>query len=176
MFNIGGGDDVAILAVFQVGGGEVLVILLVALLVLGPERLPEAARKVGAMMGEIRRLSAGFQNEMRGALEIPSEPVVKPKSANGPTVRSPSPPAGPGDGVTTAEPDDTTDEQGGAPAVPDDVAAVPDDVAAVPDDVPAEAGDVMAEPVDMTDLPDVDIEPEPAADKPALDGADDDGR
>ena len=32
---------------FNLGGGEMLVILLLALIVLGPERLPEAARQVG---------------------------------------------------------------------------------------------------------------------------------
>jgi sec-independent protein translocase protein TatB len=55
--------------VFSLGGGEVLVILLVALIVLGPDKLPEAARKIGNVMGEIRRMSAGFQNEMRAAIE-----------------------------------------------------------------------------------------------------------
>ena len=32
---------------FNVGGGEVLVIALIALIVLGPQRLPDAARQVG---------------------------------------------------------------------------------------------------------------------------------
>jgi sec-independent protein translocase protein TatB len=54
---------------FNVGGGELLVIFLVALIVLGPEKLPETARKIGNVMGELRRMSQGFQNEMRGALD-----------------------------------------------------------------------------------------------------------
>jgi sec-independent protein translocase protein TatB len=53
---------------FNVGGGEFLVIALIALLVLGPQRLPEAARQVGKVVGEIRRISSGFQHELRGAL------------------------------------------------------------------------------------------------------------
>jgi sec-independent protein translocase protein TatB len=52
---------------FNIGGGEVLVIALVALIVLGPQRLPEAARQVGKVMGDVRRLSNGFQNELKGA-------------------------------------------------------------------------------------------------------------
>jgi sec-independent protein translocase protein TatB len=60
--------------VFNVGGGEVLVILLVALIVLGPDKLPDAARKVGNVVAEIRRMSAGFQNEMRAAMEDVSRP------------------------------------------------------------------------------------------------------
>jgi len=54
---------------FNLGAGEVLVILLVALIVLGPTRLPEAARTVGRVMGELRRMSTGFQNEMRDAFQ-----------------------------------------------------------------------------------------------------------
>jgi sec-independent protein translocase protein TatB len=53
---------------FNVGGGELLVILLVALIVLGPQRLPEAARTIGKVMGDLRKVSSGFQNEMRSAM------------------------------------------------------------------------------------------------------------
>jgi len=54
---------------FNVGGGEIIVIMLLALIVLGPQRLPDAARQIGKTMGELRRLSNGFQNEIRGALD-----------------------------------------------------------------------------------------------------------
>ncbi len=54
---------------FNIGGGELIVILLIALIVLGPQRLPDAARQIGKTMGELRRLSSGFQNEMRSALD-----------------------------------------------------------------------------------------------------------
>lgn len=54
---------------FNIGGGEFLVIALIALIVLGPQRLPEAARQVGKAMGDLRRISSGFQNELKGALE-----------------------------------------------------------------------------------------------------------
>ena len=56
---------------FNVGGPEVLVILLVALIVLGPSKLPEAARQVGRAMTEFRRMSSGFQQELRDALQEP---------------------------------------------------------------------------------------------------------
>ena len=42
---------------FNVGVGELLVILLIALIVLGPDKLPDAARKLGNVMGELRRMS-----------------------------------------------------------------------------------------------------------------------
>jgi sec-independent protein translocase protein TatB len=54
---------------FNIGSGEFLVILLVALIVLGPQRLPEAARQAGKVMGELRKISSGFQTELRTALQ-----------------------------------------------------------------------------------------------------------
>lgn len=60
---------------FNTSGTELLVILLVALIVLGPEKLPEAARKLGGFMREMRRMSAGFQAEVRDALREPINAV-----------------------------------------------------------------------------------------------------
>ena len=60
---------------FNVGGGELLVILLVALIVLGPQRLPDAARQVGRVMGDIRRISGGFQQELKDAFDAGEEPA-----------------------------------------------------------------------------------------------------
>ena len=54
---------------FNVGGGELLVILLIALIVLGPQRLPDAARTVGRVMGDLRRISSGFQQELKDAFD-----------------------------------------------------------------------------------------------------------
>ncbi len=62
---------------FNVGGGELLVILLVALIVLGPTKLPDAARQFGRVMSELRRLSTGFQREMREALDDPIEAAAR---------------------------------------------------------------------------------------------------
>lgn len=55
----------------NVGTPELFVILVVALLVLGPNKLPEVARQVGKAIGEVRRLGAGFQAEMRDAMQEP---------------------------------------------------------------------------------------------------------
>jgi sec-independent protein translocase protein TatB len=54
---------------FNIGGGELLVIALIALIVLGPQRLPDAARTVGKVMGDLRRISSGFQQEIRDAFD-----------------------------------------------------------------------------------------------------------
>jgi Sec-independent protein translocase protein TatA len=66
----------------SLGGAEILVILVVALLVLGPERLPDAARQVGRVMAELRRMSSGFQAEIRDAMQTPvAGPPVPPSPA-----------------------------------------------------------------------------------------------
>ena len=78
----------------SIGAPEILVILVVALLVLGPNRLPEAARQVGRAMAEMRRISAGFQAEMRDAMQTPvAGPPVPPAPSNGTVAASPPAPA-----------------------------------------------------------------------------------
>ena len=53
----------------SVGPMEILIILIAGLLILGPKRLPDAARQVGKAMAELRRVSTGFQAEVRDAFE-----------------------------------------------------------------------------------------------------------
>ena len=53
---------------FNVGGPEIVLVILVALVVLGPEQLPKAMRTFGNVMGEVRKLSSGFQNEVRDVM------------------------------------------------------------------------------------------------------------
>ncbi len=79
---------------FNIGSPELVVILLVALIVLGPNKLPEVARQVGRAMGEIRRLSAGFQAELRDAMEdaIPSKPDTTTTVLPVETAVEPAPP------------------------------------------------------------------------------------
>ena len=64
----------------NVGPAEVLIILVVALLVLGPKKLPEAARQIGKAMSEFRRVAAGLQNEVRDVIDdhVESTPAARP--------------------------------------------------------------------------------------------------
>ena len=48
-----------------VGFPELVLILVVALIVLGPQRLPEVARMLGRAYGQLRRASEEFQNTIR---------------------------------------------------------------------------------------------------------------
>ena len=66
------GDCPYTVRVFNVTGGELAIILVVALIVLGPEKLPGAVRKFGQLYGELRRMSNGFQSELREAFDEPT--------------------------------------------------------------------------------------------------------
>lgn len=54
---------------FGIGLPELLLILVLGLLVLGPQRLPEVARMVGRLYGQLRRASEEFQRTIRQDLE-----------------------------------------------------------------------------------------------------------
>jgi Tat protein translocase TatB subunit len=84
--------------VLNLGTGELLVIFLVALIVLGPNKLPDAARQAGKMMAELRRLSSGFQDEMRMAMREPTPTLPPlPPEAEVHTPPAVTPPAVPAD-------------------------------------------------------------------------------
>jgi sec-independent protein translocase protein TatB len=57
--------------VFNLSGSEIVFLLIIALVVLGPEKLPDAVRKFGHFYGEFKRMSSGFQTELRNALDEP---------------------------------------------------------------------------------------------------------
>jgi sec-independent protein translocase protein TatB len=53
----------------NVGGGELILIGLVALIALGPEQLPTVMRKLGALTNQIRSLSSGLRQEFLSGLD-----------------------------------------------------------------------------------------------------------
>ncbi len=58
---------------FNIGGGEVLVILIVALIFLGPSKLPEIARTLGKTTQTIKRVSESFRSELNSAVDENTE-------------------------------------------------------------------------------------------------------
>ena len=51
-----------------IGWGEMLVIAIVALVVVGPKELPGMLRNLGRMMGSVRRMSNEFRREIDKAI------------------------------------------------------------------------------------------------------------
>lgn len=76
---------------FGIGMPELLVILVVALIVLGPKRLPEIARSLGRGMAEFRRASNEFSRTLSASLEEPPQQPAPPPQPT-PVVKPPEPP------------------------------------------------------------------------------------
>ena len=99
----------------NVGPAEVLIILVVALLVLGPKKLPEAAKQIGKAMTEFRRVTSGLQNEVRHVLDDhveptpvavpPAEPSVAEPPPFGDNILTPPPPPPPAEPADSPPPE-----------------------------------------------------------------------
>jgi len=63
--------------VFNLQGSELVIILLLALVVLGPEKLPEAMRRLGQFTAQLKKMSSGFQQEFKAAVDEPMREVRK---------------------------------------------------------------------------------------------------
>lgn len=66
----------------NIGGGEIFAVLLLALIVLGPDRLPEAARKIGQFVRQVRGMSSGFQEEVKKAMDLGGDTPFSPEEAH----------------------------------------------------------------------------------------------
>jgi sec-independent protein translocase protein TatA len=73
---------------FNIGPAEMIVILIIALIVFGPKRLPEIGRTVGKGLREFRRASQDIRDEFEGSLQDePETPAAEPaKSAGEPNL------------------------------------------------------------------------------------------
>jgi Tat protein translocase TatB subunit len=72
--------------VFGIGMTELLIVLVVALLVLGPRKLPEMARNLGRGMAEFRRASDELRNTLNESVrEEPPPPPIEPRARPPPT-------------------------------------------------------------------------------------------
>jgi TatA/E family protein of Tat protein translocase len=69
---------------FGLGMFEIVVILVVALLVFGPDRLPELARTIGKGLAEFRRASSDLRRTVMDAAEEPRRPAALPAPPQGP--------------------------------------------------------------------------------------------
>ena len=77
-----------------IGIGEILLILVVALIIWGPQRLPEIARTLGKMMRALRKASFDLTNTV--TREIEKENDSKSQPAENPSNKTEKPPPYPG--------------------------------------------------------------------------------
>jgi sec-independent protein translocase protein TatB len=137
--------------VFNFSGSEIVFLLLIALIVLGPEKLPEAVRKFGKTYGEFKKMTTGFQSELKSALDEPMREMRETadafkKAASFDFDAEPDKPAEPDDKPVTRMADATP-----SGAAPSGAAPPLQPVAAPPVDVPP--ADVPPVDVPLDDAP-----------------------
>jgi len=55
---------------FDIGFSEILVIFILALIVLGPEKLPRVVREVGRWVGRARAMARQFQEQLEEEVDV----------------------------------------------------------------------------------------------------------
>jgi sec-independent protein translocase protein TatA len=72
---------------------EIALILAIALIVVGPERLPEVMRTVGKILRELRLASNTVLHELTDVLDEPPAKLPAPPKSSPEAVKPPGPPA-----------------------------------------------------------------------------------
>jgi sec-independent protein translocase protein TatB len=96
---------------FDIGFSEILVIFVLALIVLGPEKLPRVVREVGRWVGRARAMARQFQEQLEEEVDLDRnrKPRLEPvRPVGGAPPASPAPlmpdPAEPVPGAVAADP------------------------------------------------------------------------
>jgi sec-independent protein translocase protein TatA len=61
----------------SLGPAEILVVLVLALIVFGPKRLPEVGRQVGGALRELRKVQDTVQHEIRSVIDDTMSPTPR---------------------------------------------------------------------------------------------------
>jgi sec-independent protein translocase protein TatB len=79
---------------FGLGFGEIVIIAILALLVLGPDRLPDAAKTIGKTLRDLRRATDDIKGQIETELYTDERKAAKPALVP-PVPATPPRPAGP---------------------------------------------------------------------------------
>src|SRR6188768_936420 len=114
---------------FDIGPGELVLVAIIGLLVLGPQRLPKVAAEIGKWVGRARRTATQLRRQLEREIELSEieKPPTPPPAQTTPPVQTPAPaaqaaptsgevPPGPGTHVDQQElPGSTPPEASNAP-------------------------------------------------------------
>jgi sec-independent protein translocase protein TatB len=62
-----------------IGGSEFILLCLIGLLILGPERLPRVARQIGGWLGKARQMTRAMQRQLEEELDTDNNFGIDPK-------------------------------------------------------------------------------------------------
>lgn len=141
---------------FGIGAGELLLLLLLALFVLGPERMPRLARDIGKTVGDLRRTSDELKQEFLNA-----DALIDRTARLG----EPEPPATPAavGAVPERAAETTTEETSG------DAGATQAEVGTAHADTGDPPADTGAAPAETATAQTERVEPEPEPEETAFD-------
>jgi len=88
----------------HVGAPELLGIAIIALLLFGPQKLPEMARTAGRVLRELKKMSSDFTDELKLDLDEPAvHPLPATEETSSPEPAAPEAPALNGHGVVAGK-------------------------------------------------------------------------
>lgn len=137
---------------FGIGGQELVLLMIIGLIVLGPERLPRIANQIGGWLGQARRMTRVMKRQLEEELDLNKPPSIKPP----PALREPS-----------QQPEDTSDYT--PPRDDDDYSdahAEGDVGTGVGDEIYDDESDLAATEADRESVSEVEVE---VKDKPKVD-------
>jgi Tat protein translocase TatB subunit len=109
-----------------IGFWELIILFLIGLVVLGPERLPRVANQLGSWLGQARRMTRVMRRQLEEELDLDNKlkirptPPIKPKKDKDDTYSPAHAPDGVGTGVGD---DETAEEAPQNPGEPDTAGA-----------------------------------------------------
>jgi len=62
-----------------IGGSEFLLLCVIGLLILGPERLPRVARQLGSWIGKARQMTRALQRQLEEEIDVEKNLGINPK-------------------------------------------------------------------------------------------------
>ena len=71
---------------FGIGGQELILLMLIGLIVLGPEKLPRIAHQIGTWLGQARRMTRVMKRQLEEEIDFNQSTIIKPP----PSAREPS--------------------------------------------------------------------------------------
>lgn len=129
-----------------IGFSELIILFLIGLIVLGPERLPRVANQLGGWLGQARRMTRVMKRQLEEEINLEKDFNINPK----PTVSKPSYVTPANETDDTYSPAHETDDIG--TGVADEIVSAADDTESTETD--SDTTDSETTPLDVDDMDD----------------------